>query len=143
MRQIIHFFKLISKHYEMRQIIPKMALKRLLSYFPVNLPVGMTAYAKWEESLVELIGPIATVNDLRFCIASEVIRLGPNACSISKNYIVRRVRAGAAKQIAGAVFTDIKNQQIAAQKAELEKQKQGEATADTKAVSEKDGVQQA
>lgn len=119
----------------------KMALKRLLSYFPVDLPVGMTAYTKWRDSIVELIGPIATTNDLRFCIASEVIRLGPNTCSISKNYIVRRVRAGAAKQIAGADFTDIKNQQLAAQKAAAEKQSIGEVTADPKAVSEKNGVQ--
>lgn len=97
----------------------KVAFKRLLSYFPTPLPVGMTAYKEWSDSVVDLIGPIANTDDLQFCVAAEVIRVGPAVCSAPKNYFVKRVRAGAAKQIAGAVFTEIKERQMAAQKAAL------------------------
>lgn len=89
----------------------KMLVKRLLSYLPTTLPVGMTKYEAWSDSVAELIGPIATKEDLDFCIAAEVIRVGPNVCSAPKNYFVKRVRAGAAKQIAGAVFSRIKEDQ--------------------------------
>ncbi len=95
----------------------RLLILRLFSYFPTKIPVGMTAYLVWSDSIVELIGPIANKSDLEFCIAAEVLRVKPDACSAPKNYFVKRVRAGAAKQIAGAVFTRIKEEQMAVQKA--------------------------
>lgn len=89
----------------------KLFAKRVLSYLSTPLPVGMTHYQEWSDSVAELIGPIATKEDLDFCIAAEVIRVGPAVCRAPKNYFVKRVRAGAAKQIAGAVFSRIKEDQ--------------------------------
>ncbi len=94
-----------------------LAVKRILSRFPSQLPVGLTHYREWLAEVVELIGPIATIEDLQFCVSAEVLRLGPTTCSIAKHTLVRKVRAGAAKQIAGFVFTEIKEKQQAAQQA--------------------------
>ncbi len=63
------------------------------------------------SEVTDLIGPISSQEDLEFCVSAEVMRLGPNTCSVSKNFLVKRVRAGAAKQIAGAKFTEIKEKQ--------------------------------
>jgi hypothetical protein len=115
----------------------KCVFTRVLSYFPSKLPVGMSHYKTWSDSVVKLIGPIANNEDLQFCIASEVIRLGPSVCSISKNYFVKRVRSGAAKQIAGAVFTEIKENQKAAQKAALLKQAEDTAKLEATSADEK------
>lgn len=87
----------------------KKILNKFLSYLPTPLPMGMTAYLEWSKSIADLLGPITSIeSDLHFCISAEVIRLGPSVWCVSKHYFVRRVRAGVAKQIAGAVFTDIK-----------------------------------
>ncbi len=109
----------------------KRILSRLLSYIPTQLPLGLTAYKAWSDEVVELIGPIANSDDLHFCVAAEVLRVGPSANAVSKNYFVKRVRAGATKQLAGHVFSEIKERQQAAQKAEAEalKLKQAEDTA--------------
>ncbi len=116
--------------------------KRLLSYIPTQLPLGLTAYKAWSNEVVELIGPIANTDDLHFCVAAEVLRVGPSANAVSKNYFVKRVRAGATKQLAGAVFTEIKERQQALQRAEVEalKLKQAEDTA-LKAVPANDQAQ--
>ena len=118
----------------------KQLLARFLSFFPTPLPLGMTAYATWQEDVIALIGPIADADSLKFCVASEVLRVGPAVNSVSKNYFVRRVRAGAAKQIAGAVFTQIKEKQQTlqreAQQAALAAQKAVEVTPAPKAESE-------
>lgn len=109
----------------------KNVYNKLLSYFPETVPVGMTAHKAWSASIGELIGPIAGAKDIEFAVAAEVIRLGPNTCYIPKNYFVKRVRAGAAKQIAGAVLERLKNEQ----KEEYEKQRLAEATATTDVAS--------
>ena len=121
----------------------KRIFNKALSYIPTALPVGMTTYAAWSDSVVELIGPIADNDSLRFCVASEVLRLGPSATSIPKNYFVQRVRAGAAKQIAGAVFTEIKEKQRQEQLAAQAAQQAVEVTpATTVGQSEQAGLQQ-
>lgn len=88
-----------------------LTVKRLLGYFPTKLPVGMSHYNAWVAEVAELIGPISTQDELEFCVSAEVMRLGPNTCSVSKNFLANRVRAGAAKQIAGAKFAEIKEKQ--------------------------------
>lgn len=113
----------------------KRIFRQLLSHFPTPLALGMTSWRVWADSVIELIGPIANRDDLEFCVAAEVIRVGPAVCSAPKNYFVKRVRAGAAKQIAGAVFTEIKERQQAAQRAAIEAAKTTEATVNTEASS--------
>lgn len=116
----------------------RLLILRLFSYIPTQIPVGMTAYQAWSGSVIELIGPIATKDDLDFCIAAEVMRTKPEDNYKPKNYFVKRVRAGASKQLAGAVFTRIREEQKAEQEKlkAAEAAKQAEATA-LKAVDEK------
>lgn len=112
----------------------KKILNKFLSYLPTPLPMGMTAYLEWSKSIADLIGPITSIeSDLHFCISAEVIRLGPSVCLVSKHYFVRRVRAGVAKQIAGAVFSDIKEKDRQDKAAQAAKQAE-ETAASLKAV---------
>jgi hypothetical protein len=114
----------------------KQVLNKVMSYFPTPLPLGMTAYKEWTDSVAELIGPITNKEELNFCIASEVIRLAPDVCSAPKNHFVKRVRAGVAKQIAGAMFTEIKENQKAKQAAEAAKQAAEVTAATSEAVTQ-------
>ncbi len=102
-------------------------------FFPESLPVGMSEFHSWAESIsnnYEL--PTKDLDSVKFTLASIVMHLGPSIDSKSKYYFVKQIRASAAKQIAGAAFYEIKQQQKslqeAAAKAALEKQ-QAEATA--------------
>lgn len=103
----------------------KLLAKRFLSYFPESVPVGMTAHKKWSLEIGELIGPIAGPKDIEFAVAAEVIRLDSKTYRVSKNYFVRKIKSGAAKQIAGAILERLKNEQ----KEQFEKEKQAAATA--------------
>lgn len=102
----------------------KLAIKRLLSYCPTPLPVGLTEFNTWADSIIELGGQYADQDSLRFAIASMVIHLPAGTGGISKNHFVKGLRKSAANQVASQVFQDIK----AKQQALLEKQ-QAEATA--------------
>ena len=100
----------------------KTFLNQLSSYFPTKLPLGMTEFDAWSASILALLGPIADQDSLKFATATEVVRLGPEVRRISKQYFVRRIKAGAAKQIAGAVMYDMKEKQKAQQEVLLAKQ---------------------
>jgi hypothetical protein len=102
----------------------KLTLNRLLSLIPTKLPVGLTEFNAWADSIIELGGQYADQDSLRFAIASMVIHLPAGTGSISKNHFVKGLRKSAANQVASQVFQDIK----AKQQAVLDQQK-AEATA--------------
>lgn len=104
----------------------KMLLKQLLSRIPTKVPTGMTQFESWTNSIVELTGPIADEDSLKFVIASAVQRLDPLDAYKPKNYFVKILQTSAAKQLAGAVFVQIKEKQQAKQKAEAEQVKSNE-----------------
>jgi hypothetical protein len=99
-------------------------IKYLRSYFPEKLPVGLTAYNQFTDSIIELAGPYADKDSMRFAISTMIIHLSQDHGSVSKQLFVRRLRKVAANQVASAVINDIKQRQ-----AEEIAKKQAEATA--------------
>jgi len=83
-------------------------LKRLLSYLPTQLPTGVTAFDKWVDEIIELTGQLADRDSMKFVICSFVIHLDPDQHRVPKNFFVKRIRVGAAKQIGAYCFGDIK-----------------------------------
>lgn len=114
----------------------KLLAKRLLSLFPVRLPVGMTAFHKFSDDIIELTGPIADEDSLKYVVASNILHLGAQRARVSKNYFVQTIIKTAANQVASQVFLDIKNKQQEAQKA------QAEATAAQEKVNTLNGQQE-
>lgn len=108
-------------------------VKKFLSLFPTKLPVGMTEFETWSDSIIELAEEFADRDSMKFAIASMVIHLDAVRDSAPKNLFVKKLHKTAANQVASQVFQDIKNKQQAAQKAALEAQK----AEDTAKVQEK------
>lgn len=102
--------------------------KRIRSFFPSSLPVGMSEFETWSDSIIELTGPIADPRSIKFVLSDLLLRVGPNKNStystipsaLPKNHFVQGLRNSASKQVAGQVFQDIKNAQIAEAKAAAE-----------------------
>jgi len=96
-----------------------MVLKRFLSYFPTKVPTGKTEYQAWNDSIIELTGPLADKDSLTWVIASEVMHLPAGTDKVAKNYFVRRIKKGALTQVASQIMLDIKlkQQEKAAQEA--------------------------
>lgn len=100
----------------------KLLIKRILSYIPSNLPLGVAEFEAWSSSIIELLGPgLESVpkDDMQFVLASAIQHLGQTQSSVPKNHFVRLVRKAAASQVAGQVFVNIKEKQKAAQEAKL------------------------
>lgn len=92
-------------------------VKRAFSYFPTKLPVGMTEFHAWADSIIELAGPYADPDSMKYAIASALIHLPATRSAIPKNYFVGTLRKAAANQVASQVFQDIKTKQQEAAKA--------------------------
>lgn len=103
----------------------KQTLKQAASLLPTRLPVGVTEFEAWANSIIELVGPLADDDSIKFTLASMIMHLGPQRSSVPKNYFVRSLRKTAANQIAHSVLTAIKQKHDEAAKAA----KQAEDTA--------------
>jgi hypothetical protein len=91
---------------------------KLLSLFPQTLPVGIAEFEVWADSIIGLLGKgfeAVPRDDLHFVIATIIMHLGPQRSLVPKNYFVRSLRKGAANQVAGQVFSNIKEKQKVAQ----------------------------
>lgn len=112
-------------------------LKYVLSYFPSKVPTGMTAYRKWQEEIIALVGPIADERSLRWAIANMVMHAPSDGAFLSKQYFVKRLIKTAANQLSAQVFQDIKAEQEAEQQAAqlASVTKQAEATAEPQVAS--------
>jgi VIT1/CCC1 family predicted Fe2+/Mn2+ transporter len=102
-------------------------LKKILSLLPTPLPVGITEFNEWSDSIIDLSGEYADRDSMKYALASMVIHLGPQRSVVSKNYFVRSLRKAAANQVASQVFQDIKVKQQKQQEeaAKNEQQKEG------------------
>lgn len=105
----------------------KRLLAKILSHFPTSLPIGMTEYNIWLDSIVELAGPIADVDSLKWVISNEIMRLKPGQCRVPKHLFVKLLRKYAANQLAAFKVIELKEKQQAA--IEAAKVKQAEVTA--------------
>lgn len=111
-------------------------LKKLLSYLPSKLPVGMTAFHEYSDEVIELSGKFADEDSMRWAIANMVMHLPSTKDKVPKNYFVRCLRKTAANQIAGQVFIDIKTKQDEARKAAEAALTSAEATATPQVASD-------
>lgn len=120
-------------------------LKQALSLIPTRLPVGLSEFNKFADDIIELSGPIADQESMRYVIATNVINLGPQRSHVAKNYFVRTMVKAAANQVASHVFQDIKiKQQEAQQKAQAEetaKQLEADSASDETKENQKTDVQ--
>ena len=97
----------------------KRFFKQALGLFPSAIPTGVEAFEAWAQSLEETYDlPTKDKDSIRFVLSTAIMHTPPTAAYKSKFYFVLLIRAAAAKQIAGAVFHDIKTKQKAAQAAE-------------------------
>lgn len=108
----------------------KRYLLLLLSYFPRNLPVGLTEFDAFTARVILQAGKFADYDSMKWALASQVIHLGPQASAKPDQYFIRSLRKAAANQVASQVFQDVKakQQEEAAARAA---QTQAEATAPT------------
>jgi hypothetical protein len=104
----------------------KLAVKKALSHLPSKLPVGLTEFHKFADSVLELTGKFADEDSMKFAIASMIIHAPAGKDSLPKNHFVQGLRKSAANQVASQVFQDIKTKQqeaaLAAQAADTAKQ---------------------
>jgi hypothetical protein len=88
-------------------------VKRILSYLPTALPVGLTAFNQFASDIIELTGPLAEEDSLRYVVATQILNLPSTRSWKPKAYFVSCIRKAAANQVASQVFTDIKEKQVA------------------------------
>ncbi len=89
----------------------KRLINKLLSYKKTKLPVGLTEFYTWSNSIIDLAGNFADADSMTWALASQVQHLDHKVDSIPKDYFVRTLRKAAANQIAAQVFVDIKEKQ--------------------------------
>ena len=94
----------------------KKFLVRLTFFFPSPLPIGMTEFEDWADSI--LAHSVAPNNDsTRFALATMILHLPSLASWKSKEYFLRALHKSAANQIAAGVMQDLKQKQADAAKA--------------------------
>ena len=108
-------------------------LKYILSFIPTKLPVGMTEFNAWANSIIDLSGEYADRDSMLFALATMVMHADAKHGTLPKRYFVSRLRKVAANQVAGQVFQDVKVRQAEAAAAA---QKAAEDTATTALSSE-------
>lgn len=103
----------------------KKLAKQIRAFFPSRLPVGMQEFDTWSDSFSEIYNlPTDNKDSIKFTLASIIMHLGGQDAYKSKFYFLLTVRSGAAKQIAGSVFYDIKKKAQEAEKAANDAAKQ-------------------
>lgn len=113
----------------------KRLLNRLLSYLPTKLPVGMTAYTNWVNSIIQLAGPMADEDSMRFVISNQVMHLPLNTKRISKQKFVTILRKYAANELAAHTCNEVKQRQVERVAAQEQAKKQLEDTTKLESVS--------
>lgn len=96
--------------------------KKIAARFDTKLPVGMTEFNEWADSIIDLAGEFADRDSMKYALASNVIHMKHTADAAPKAYFVAVLRKAAANQVASAVFQDIKIKQEEAIKAAQLKQ---------------------
>lgn len=97
--------------------------KKLFSYFPTSLPVGMTEFTKWSADIISM-SKVPDNDSTRFTVAVMIFQLNPSEDRKPKRYFIRALNKGAANECANSVATSLKEKQKAAALAEQEKKMQ-------------------
>lgn len=115
-------------------------LKKLLSYLPSKLPIGMQEFNEFSSEVIQLSGKFADEDSMKFAIASQMMHLGPQTSSISKQFFIRSLRKAAANQVASQVFQDIKikQQQMQEEAKKLAEQNKEDTLSETQPSEQKE-----
>jgi hypothetical protein len=101
--------------------------RQLKGLFPSRVPTGMHEFDVWANDIVSTYAmPTESYNSLKFTLATIIMHLGPSDAYKSKFWFALMINAAAAKQIAGAKFQEVKQEQQ--RRADEERRKQLEAT---------------
>lgn len=115
------------------EAVGRLAQQLVGKYVPRSLPQGVTAFDAFVDRLIATYPlPTKDRDSIAFALASMIINLGPAVTRRSDAYFLTMIMSGAAKQIAGNVFSEIKHRQFAAAKAAAEqeaKKKEAETAA--------------
>lgn len=90
-----------------------------LALLPSRVPQGRTEFESWASSIISLYG-FPDNDSVRFALATMIMHDGPTAAYRPKFRYALMIKAGASKQVASAVFQDIKLRQAEAIKAAAE-----------------------
>lgn len=88
-------------------------LNQVLGLFPSPLPVGMTAFQSWMNSIIQSYD-IPDNDSSRFALATMILHLSSTTSSKPKIHFARSMRKAMANQVAAAVMQDLKDKQAAA-----------------------------
>lgn len=96
---------------------------------PVPLPIGMSDFNTWAESIVALSG-LPDNDSVRWSLAIMILHLPAEKARVPKQYLADCLRKSAANQVAAGVVQELKTKQEQAKAAQEAAQTQAaEATA--------------
>jgi len=89
--------------------------RQVAGFFPAKLPTGMTEFHEWTARFIKTYNlPTQNEDSIKFTLASIFMHLGPSDSHKPMYYFYKTLSAAASKQIAHAVFGDIKQKQLEA-----------------------------
>lgn len=104
----------------MKRILSKVkkALAKLVAFIPTSLPIGMTEFGHWADSIV-LTYDLPDNDSTRFALATMILHLDSTSASKPKRYFGLAALKSMSNQIAGGVMQELKDKQQAARAAEV------------------------
>lgn len=91
--------------------------KVLRGFFPSPTPVGKAAFHAWADDIINTYNPPADVTSVKFALSAMIMRLNPTEAYKAKRFFALCLHKASAAQVACDVMEDIKQEQIAKQKA--------------------------
>lgn len=91
--------------------------ERFKSYFPTQLPVGMTEFQEWSDSILSL-SKVPDNDSTRFAIAVMILHLNASEDRKPKHYFVKCLNKSAANECGNAIAMALKEKQKQAAQAE-------------------------
>lgn len=94
--------------------------RQLAGLVPTAVPVGVAEFHSWADSIINTYSIPADSDSIKFALATMILHSGPKAAYRSKFEFFLMLRSGMSKQIAGAIFQEIKikQQELARSQAE-------------------------
>ncbi len=103
-------------------------LRQIAALVPSKLPTGVLEFDTWSESFFKTYDlPTQDKDSVKYALATMIMHSGPTTAYKSKLYFYLALSAGAAKQVAGSVFYEIKEAQKKAAQANTDVQSKATA----------------
>lgn len=98
----------------------KKFLNKIRFFFPSSLPVGMTEFYVWADSIIDAYG-LPNNDSSQFALATMILHLDSTSDSKPKRYFGKAALKSMSNQIAAGVMQDLKQKQVEKAKQEQEK----------------------